>query len=178
MTNLNSMTATVDERLQIIRADKNFYEYIGFENFISLADNIHPEDLEPLKKIVAQLTFDAPIMLILRFLTIDKQYHHVLTELSKFSIEGEERNFIEIKSLDIDSLDEKLGSLHDENLIYDEYLDIWGECLFLYDKSKDYFQIYNGGSLNRVFSFRGTLDEFRETILRSRTCEKGTYFGL
>lgn len=111
-------------------------------------------------------------MLVLRFLTIDKQYHHVLTELSKFSIEGEERNFIEIKSLDIDSLDEKLGSLHDENLIYNEYLDLWGECLFLYDKSKDYFQIYNGGSLNRVFSFRGTLDEFRETILSHELVKK------
>ena len=172
MTNLYNITATIDERLQIIRADKNFYEYIGFDNFISLADNIHPEDLARLKQILANLTFDAPIMLVLRFLTIDKQYHHVLTELSKFSIEGEERDFIEIKSLDIDSLDERLGSLYDENHIYDEFLDICGENLFLYDKSKDYFQIYNGGSLNRVFSFRGTLEKFRETILSHELVKK------
>ncbi len=125
MTNLYNITATIDERLQIIRADKNFYKYIGYENYASLADNIHPEDIERLKQIFSRLTFDEPIMQVLRFLTIAKRYHHVLAELSKFSIEGEDANYIEIKILDIDSLDEKLNSLYDENHISNECHDIW-----------------------------------------------------
>ncbi|MDE7284520.1 MAG: GGDEF domain-containing protein, partial [Lachnospiraceae bacterium] len=164
--------ATIDERLQIIRADKNFYEYIGFENFASIAENIHSEDLDSLKQVIAHLNFDEPALLVLRFMTIDKKYHHVLTELSKFSLEGEERDFIEIKILDIDILDEKLDSLYDENHIDDEFLDIWQEYLFMYDKTRDSFQVFNGGRLNRVYSFRGTLDKFREIILKGELVKK------
>lgn len=172
MTNLYNVTATIDERLQIIRADKKFYEYIGFENFASLAENIHPEDLDSLKKVIARLIVDVPVMLVLRFLTYDKQCHHVLTELSKFSLEGEEKDFIEIKILDIDILDEKLDALYNENHINDEFLDIWQEYLFLYDKKRDFLQIFNGGKLNRVFSFRGALDKFREVVLKGEFVKK------
>ncbi len=172
MTNSYNITAIIDERLQIKRASKNFYKYIGYENYASLAGNIHPEDIERLKQIFTQLTFDEPILLVLRLLTIAKRYHHVLAELSKFSLEGEDSDFIEIKILDIDSLDEKLDSLYDENHICNEFLDICNEHLLLYDKNKDYLQIFNGGSLNRVFSFRGTLDKFRETILNNELVKK------
>ncbi|MDE6747871.1 MAG: GGDEF domain-containing protein [Lachnospiraceae bacterium] len=172
MANLYNVTATIDERLQIIRADKNFYEYIGYENFISLAENIHPEDLDSLKQAVSHLHFGEPVMLVLHFLTIDKKYHHVLTELSKFSLEGEEKNFIEIRILDIDTLDENLDTLYNENHISDEFLDIWQEYLFLYDIKRDSLQIFTGGKLNRVFSFRGTLDKFREVILKGEYVKK------
>ncbi|MCM1046978.1 MAG: GGDEF domain-containing protein [Clostridiales bacterium] len=172
MANLYNITATIDERLQIIRADKTFYEYIGFENYASLAENIHPEDLEPLKKALTQLGFDNSTMLVIRLLSVDKQYHHVLTEFSKFSLEDEEKDFIEIKILDIDSLAQNLDSLYDENHICDEFLDIWKEYLFLYDKKRDYFQIFNGGRLNRIFSFRGTLGKFREVMLGKELVKK------
>ncbi|MDE5867060.1 MAG: hypothetical protein K2H31_10745, partial [Lachnospiraceae bacterium] len=62
MTNLYNITATIDERLQIIRGDKNFYEYIGFDHFVSLAENIHPEDVEHLKQIIAHLSLNDPAM--------------------------------------------------------------------------------------------------------------------
>lgn len=168
MTNLYSITATIDERLQIIRADKNFYEYIGFEHYVSLSESIHPEDLECLKQAIAHLGNDKPSMILFRMMSIDKQYHHVLAELSRFSLEGEGKNFIEIKILDIDNLDEKLDSLYNESRINNEFLDIWQEYLFLYDKARDFLQIFNGGRLNRVFSFRGTLDAFRSAILERK----------
>ena len=172
MANLYNVTATIDERLQIIRADKDFYEYIGFENFVSLAENIHPDDLDSLRQAVSHLHIDEPVMLVLHFLTIEKKYHHVLTELSKFSLEGEEKDFIEIRILDIDILDENLDALYNENHINDEFMDIWQEYLFLYDIKKDYFQIFTGGKLNRVFSFRGTLDKFREVMIKGEYVKK------
>lgn len=172
MTNLYSITATIDERLQIVRADKSFYEYIGFENFISLAESIHPEDLHHLKQVLTQLDFDNPALLILRFLPSDNKYHNVLAELSKFSLTNKEHDFIEIKILDIDTLDEKLDSLYDENRVYNEFLYLLDEYLFLYDKAKDSFQIFSGGVLNKIFSFRGTLDKFRETILNRELVKK------
>lgn len=168
MTNLYNITATIDERLQIIRADKNFYEYIGFEHYVSLSENIHPEDLECIKQTIAHLGNEKPSTILIRIMSIDKQYHHAIAELSRFSLEGEKVNFIEIKILDIDSLEEKLDLLYNENHINNEFLDIWQEYLFLYDKTMDSFQIFNGGQLNRVFSFRGTLDAFRNTILERK----------
>lgn len=172
MSNLYNITATIDERLQIIRADKDFYEYIGFENYVSLAENIHPEDLQNFMQTLILLDFDSPAMLILRFLPADRKYHNVLIELSKFSLENEENDFIEIKILDIDKLDEKLDSLYDDNRIYNEFLCLLDEYLFLYDKVRDSFQIFRGGILNKVFSFRGSLDKFRETILELELVKK------
>lgn len=103
MSNLYNITATIDERLQIIRADRDFYEYIGFENYVSLAENIHPEDLQRFSQTLVMLDFDNPAMLIIRFLPADRKYHNVLVELSRFSLENEENDFIEIKILDLPS---------------------------------------------------------------------------
>lgn len=158
-------TATIDRRLQIVRADEQFYEYIGVENYASLAGAIHPDGLPYLKKFVEGLGIGETTALVVRIKAIDGRYHHVFAELSELSVEGEKESYIEIRIQDINALEEKLQGLCDENRQYNELLDMWGENLFLYNIKTDALQIFNGDSMNRVYSFRGTLGEFRKSVL-------------
>lgn len=161
-------TATVDRRLQIVRADEQFYEYIGGENYASLAGAIHPDGLPHLKKFVEGLGAGETTALVVRIKAIDGRYHHVFAELSELSVEGDKESYIEIRIQDINALEEKLQGLCDENRQYNELLDMWGENLFLYNIKTDALQIFNGDSMNRVYSFRGTLGEFRKSVLEQK----------
>ena len=158
-------TATIDRRLQIVRADKQFYEYIGFENYASLAGNVHPKDLEYFKETVAELPEGENLVQVVRMTAFDEQYHYVLAELEALSLEGTKDSYVEIKIQDIADMEDKLSSICDENCVYNEFLDMWGEYLFLCDINRDSFQVFNGGNSNRVFSFRGTIAGFEKSLL-------------
>lgn len=172
MERLYTGTATIDRRLQIARADKQFYEYIGFENYVSLARNIHPDSVEQFKEIVTGLAIGEATELVLRILAADGRYHSVLTYLSCISVEGEKDSFIEIKIQDIEMLEDKISSICDENYLSSEFLDMWGECLFLFNVQQDSIEIFNGGNANRVFSFRGTIESFEETVMQQAVDEE------
>ncbi len=174
MERLYTGTATIDRRLQIARADKQFYEYIGFENYVSLAGNIHPDSVEQFKKIVAGLAIGEATELVLRILTADGRYHSVLADLSCISVEGEKDSFIEIKIQDIEMLENKISSICDENYLSSEFLDMWGECLFLFNVQQDSLEIFSGGNANRVFRFRGTIESFEETVMQQAVDEEYT----
>ncbi|MDE7113477.1 MAG: hypothetical protein K2O57_04750, partial [Acetatifactor sp.] len=133
MAKSNTGTATIDRRLQIVRADKQFYEYIGFENYASLAGSVHPKDLEYFKEGVSELGEGETAVQVVRLMAYDEQYHYVLAELSALSVEGEKDAYIEIEIRDIADMEDKLNSICDENCLYNEFLDMLGEYLFVYD---------------------------------------------
>ncbi len=161
-------TATIDRRLQIVRADKQFYEYIGFDHYASLAGSVHPKDIEYFREAVSGLEEEETSVLVVRIMAYDERYHYVLAELSALLVDGVKDAYIEIRIQDIADMESKLNNIYDENCIYNEFLDMWGEYLFLYDKKKDFFQIFNGGSSNRVFSFRGGIKDFQESLLEKQ----------
>lgn len=166
MTKFYTGTATIDRRLQIVRADEQFYEYIGGDNYASLAGVIHPDGLLHLKKILDELGAGENTALVVRIKAIDGSYHHVFAEFFGLAVEEDKEPYIEVRIQDINALEEKLQGLCDENRQCNELLDMWGEHLFLYDVRRDALQIFNGGSMNRIYSFRGTLEEFRESVLQ------------
>ena len=75
-------TATIDRRLQIVRADKQFYEYIGFDHYASLAGSVHPKDIEYFREAVSGLEEEETSVLVVRIMAYDERYHYVLAELS------------------------------------------------------------------------------------------------
>lgn len=165
-------TATIDRRLQIVRADKQFYEYIGFENYASLAGSVHPKDLEYFREAVSGLGVGETSVLVVRIMAFDEQYHYVLAELSVLSVEGARDAYIEIKIEDIVDMEDKLSSICDENCLYNEFLDMLGEYLFIYNIKQDSFQIFNGGNSNRVYSFRGTIADFQKSLQEKKLVDE------
>lgn len=164
-------TATIDRRLQIVRADEQFYEYIGFDNYASIAGNVHPDELPRLKKEAAKLGTDETTELVVRMMTLDGDYHHVLMRLRGLSLKDERESYIEISIQDVQELEEKLTGICDENQIFSELLDVWGEDIFIYDVRKDYLDIFSGGNTSRINLFQGTLHEFQENVIRRNVVE-------
>ncbi|MCM1091575.1 MAG: GGDEF domain-containing protein [Butyrivibrio sp.] len=165
-------TATVDRRLSFARADQQFYEYIGSENYVSLLGNVHPDDVEYLKRIMSELVVDETAELVIHLMTAGGQYRSVLAELTGIEIEGDKESYIEFRIQDIGGLEDKLNNLCDENGAYSEFLDMWGENLFLYNVQKDSLEVFNGGSVNRIMSFRGTMEQFKDAIVQNHAVDE------
>ncbi|MDE7251538.1 MAG: sensor domain-containing diguanylate cyclase [Acetatifactor sp.] len=176
MEKIYTGTATIDKRLTFARVDQQLYEYIGSENDVSLLGSVHPDDLEYLKKVMADLAVGETVELVIHLMTASGQYRSVLAELTGTEIEGEKESYIEFKIHDIGGLEDKLNNLCDENGLYREFLDMWGENLFLYDVQKDSLEVFNGGSINRVMSFQGTIEEFKDAILQNHAVDEETVF--
>lgn len=164
-------TATIDKRLQIVRADEQFYEYIGFDNYASIAGNIHPEELEYLKQVVAQLDADGSAELVVRMRTLAGNYHHVLARLRGLALEGEKDSYIELCIQDVQELEEKLNGICDENRILGELLDMWGKGIFVYNINRDELDIFSGSNTNRISLYQGTLQRFQENVMRRNVVE-------
>ncbi|MBR1770437.1 MAG: GGDEF domain-containing protein [Lachnospiraceae bacterium] len=168
MANIYTGTAIIDRKLQILRADEQFYEYIGSENYASVAGNIHPEDLPFVKKRVADIQegTEEEVFLIRMSGPGILGHHHVLTRLAALPPDEEMNSYVEIKIQDIEQLDRRIADICDENSMYNEFLEIWGERIFIYDAERDMLQVFSGGAKNRVYDFRGDLKYFRDHMLQ------------
>ena len=164
-------TATIDRRLQIARADKKFYEYIGAENYASIAGNIHPEALGYFKKVVAELGTDESAEFVVRMKVLDGSYHHVLMRMKGLALESEKESYLELRIQDVQDLEDKLTGVCDENQILSELLDIWGKGIFVYDVGRDSLNIFRGGGDSRISYFQGTLQEFQNGAIQRKTVE-------
>lgn len=176
MEKIYTGTATIDKRLTFARVDQQLYEYIGSENDVSLLGSVHPDDLEYLKKVMGDLTVGKTVELVIHLMTASGQYRSVLAELTGIEIEGAKESYIEFKIQDIGRLEDKLNNLCDENGLYREFLDMWGENLFLYDVQKDSLEVFKGGSVNRVMTFRGTIEEFKDAVLQNHAVDDENIF--
>ena len=173
MRSLYSGVATIDKRLQIARADKRFYEYIGFENYVALTNIIHPEDIGRFREVVAGLAEGEASMLAVRLRRADGEYHYMLTQLLGVPVKLDGEPYIELRVQDVSSMEENLAFMSDESNINSEFLDLWGEYLFRYDAARDFFRIFSGGILNRIYLFQGTLREFEQTMLQRALVGEG-----
>lgn len=171
MAKVYTGTATIDRRLQIVRADEQFYEYIGFNNYASIAGCIHPDGLAYVKKTAAELGAEEETEFVIRMKTPDGDYHHVLTRLKGLKLEGEKESYIEICIQDVQKLEEKLNGVCDENHILSELLDIWGDAVFVYDIEKDALNIFSGGDANRISLYQGDLQGFQECVMRKNVVD-------
>lgn len=170
MASIYTGIAVVDRKLQIARADEQFYQYIGSENYASVAGNVHPEDIDYLKKAVSEVRAGedyAPFLI--RFKNAQNgEYHHVLTQISVVELTDGQESFVEMRIQDIDQMADRFSAICDENDLCNELLEIWGERLFVYNAVSDQMQIFNGGSKNRVYSFRGSFAGFENYIATER----------
>lgn len=170
MASIYTGTAVIDRNLQIARADEQFYEYIGSENYASVAGNIHPDDRAFIKKTLSEMGEEEDRIFLIRFRgkDEDEEYHHVLTMLHSMAPDENSESHVKISIQDIDQLDEKLTAICDENNLYSSFLELWGEKLFIYDVRWDALQVFSGGNKNRVYEFRGTLNEFKTNTIQNK----------
>ena len=111
MANIYTGIAVIDRKLQIARADELFYEYIGSQNYASVAGNVHAEDIDLLKKTVDELEVGKTAdPFVIRMENAENgAYHHVLVQLQAFMGADGQESFVEMRIQDIDQLADRFA---------------------------------------------------------------------
>lgn len=163
MAKFHTGEIVIDQYLQIVKADEKFYEHVGSQNYSSLLSSIHPDDLPALRETILRLEPETAARRLLFRMTTGGEYHYVLAEISQSFVE-DDMLYYSIHLQDLDTLEKELADICDENQIFNEYVGLLGDILFLYDISEDALKVYTGGQKNKVYLFRGSLDQFRQVM--------------
>lgn len=158
-------TATINRKLMIAKADKGFYQFIGWENPIFLEQSVYKEDFPRLRAdMESVLATGERALAAYRVLRPDKSLHWVIADIIRERFDDTEE-YLTLNIQSVDSLEQEICAKSDEILEFSTYLDIMDELFFRYHIQKDEFCLFMGGERQRVILFRGSLDEWEQSIL-------------
>ncbi len=165
MANFYTGTATINSKLIIAKADKDFYQFIGWENPIFLEQSVCREDFPRLKaELETALETGERSFSTYRVLRPDESLHWVIADISVENYGGQEK-YLTLNIQSLDSLEQEFCAKSDEIRELSTYLDIMDELFFRYHIQRDEFCLFMGGETQRVLLFKGGLDEWKQSIL-------------
>lgn len=165
MANFYTGTATINSKLIIAKADKGFYQFIDWENPIFLEQSVCKEDFPKLKaELEAALATGERGLATYRVLRPDGSLHWVIADITRETFDGQEQ-FLTLNIQAVDSLERELCAKSDEIRELSTYLDIMDELFFKYHIEKDEFCLFMGGERQQVSLFKGSLEEWEQSIL-------------
>lgn len=164
MAKFNTASATMNDLLEVVRADEKFYSYVGYANGQSLALCVHPEDAQRLQETArAAQGGEEPVELAYRLRTVSGDYHWVMSELSHEEDVGDgEEEYIHVEIQDLDTLRDNLNEIKDTELLRSELLNLSEGIYFCYEAARDggHLEIFSGAGKDRVNYYIGTLDKW------------------
>ena len=162
MAHFNTGTATIDKNMQIVKADKSFYQFIAWENPLYLEQSVCKADFAQLKEAIeAVLTRSGHNMAVYRMLRPDGSLHWVVADLMRVII-SEEECVVKMNIQSVRDLEDDLSEMADAVQEFGIYLDIMDELFFKYDPEEDAFRIFMGGDKQRMVLFEGSLAAWEE----------------
>lgn len=165
MAYFNTGTAAIDKKIQIVKADKEFYQFIAWENPMFLEKSVCKKDFAQLKSAIdAVFQSGEGTMVTYRVLRPDESLHWVVADLSRVSA-GNSEFVVQLAIQSMESLEQELRRTDDLIQEMGIYLDILDELFFKYKLDEDRLCIFIGGEKQRVPLFSGSLDEWEEELL-------------
>ncbi|MBR1770438.1 MAG: GGDEF domain-containing protein [Lachnospiraceae bacterium] len=165
MAHFNTGTATIDKNMQIVKADKSFYQFIAWENPLYLEQSVCKADFAQLKEAIeAVLTRSGHNMAVYRMLRPDGSLHWVVADLMRVII-SEEECVVKMNIQSVRDLEDDLSEMADAVQEFGIYLDIMDELFFKYDPEEDAFRIFMGGDKQRMVLFEGSLAAWEESLV-------------
>ncbi len=162
MAHFKTGVAVIDRNLQIVRTDRDFYKYIGWENPMFLEQSVFREDFAKLKtSLESVFATGERAVETYRVLRPDESIHWVVADMEVY----EPGELVSLNIQSIDMLDQKLGAMSDEVRQLDAYMDIMDEIFFRYSVEEDCFGLFTCGGGQHVSLFRGGLDEWEKSLV-------------
>ena len=159
-------TATVGRELQLIKADKEFYEFIGYENPLFLEQSVYKADWPKVKAAVLEaFSGGGHTMEVYRVLLADGSTQWAVADIKRIDLSGGEQ-VVQFNIQSVDELEKDFSCLGDTIQEYGVYLDILDEMFFKYDVSADRFRLFIGGEKQRMDLFDGNLTEWEECLIK------------
>ena len=169
MAHFKTGVATIDKNLQIVKADQNFYQFIGWENPIVLEQSVFREDFAKLKASVESVFVTGERMVeTYRVLRPDESLHWVVADIVRNGT-TEQGELVCLNIQSVDMLEQELGAMSDEVRQLDAYLDIMDEIFFRYNAKEDHFCLFTSSGGQRMRLFGGSFDMWEKSFVEGHS---------
>lgn len=164
MTHFKTGIATIDKEFKIVKADRSFYQFIGWENPLFLEQSVFREDFPKLTASM-ETVWDKgePRISTYRVQRPDGSLHWVIVDIVRAETEGQE-GLLKLNIQSIEDLEQEICALGDEVHELSAYIDIMDELFFRYNSEEDDFCIFIGGERQRMRLFRGSLEMWEKSL--------------
>lgn len=175
MAHFKTGVATIDQNLRIVRADRDFFQFIGWENPIFLEQSVFGEDFAKLRASLESVFVTGERAVeTYRVLRPDGSLNWVVADIvRKESDEPEELVCLNIQSIDL--LEQEFSALSDEVCQLGTYLEVMDEIFFRYSVEEDNFCLFTCGGGQRVRLFRGSLDAWEKSFVEEHSFTEKKY---
>ncbi|MCM1100505.1 MAG: GGDEF domain-containing protein [Clostridium sp.] len=169
MTYFRTGIATVTGDLEIMKADRSFYQFIGWESPRYLEQSVFAKDFSKLK-LAAQTVLETGTeeLVAYRVLRPDESLHWVVAEISRESRDGQ-AYLLNISIQSMDDLTQDIRSLSGEIRELSTYIEMLDELFFRYDIQEDDFFLFVGGEVQNVRLFHGNLEKWVRAVLSTQS---------
>lgn len=159
----NTGTVTLDENLEIVKGDKNFFSFIGWENTHFIEQSVYKEDFAEFRAACHSVWVTGEKkMIAYRAYCLDQSMPWVIANISKGVLAG--GDVLELNFQSVDTLEQEIAVMRDELSEIGTYMDILDEFFFKYDVEKDDFCLFMGGEKQRIALFSGDLDSWEQQL--------------
>ena len=166
MAYFNTGKATIGKELQLIKADKEFYGYIGYENPLYLEQSVCKADWPKVKAAVLEaFATGGHTMEAYRVLFPNGNTQWVVADIKRVDL-GTAEQVVEFNIQSIDELEQDFSRLGDTIQEFGVYLDILDELFFKYDIDKDLFSLFIGGEKQRMDLYEGSLAGWEDFLVQ------------
>lgn len=163
MSYFNTGTVILDRRLEILKGDKNFFAFIGWENSHYIEQSVYKEDFDEFRSACENVWFTGEKKIITyRAYCLDNSTPWVIANISKESLAG--ADVLELNLQAVETLEQEIAVMRDELSEIGTYMDILDEFFFRYDVEKDDFCLFMGGEKQRMVLFDGDLDSWEQQL--------------
>ena len=158
--------ATIGKELQLIKADKEFYGFIGYENPLYLEQSVHKSDWPKVKAAIMEaFATGGQTMEAYRTIFPDGSVQWVVADIRRKEY-GTAEQVVELNIQSIEELEQDFCRLGDTIQEYGVYLDILDELFFRYDIEKDSLTLFIGGEKQRMDLYSGSLNGWEEALIQ------------
>lgn len=158
--------ATIGKELQLIKADKEFYGFIGYENPLYLEQSVYKADWPKVKAAIMEaFATGGQTMEAYRTIFPDGSVQWVVADIRRKEY-GTAEQVVELNIQSIEELEQDFCRLGDTIQEYGVYLDILDELFFRYDIEKDSLTLFIGGEKQRMDLYSGSLNGWEEALIQ------------
>ncbi len=159
----NTGTVTLDRNLEIVKGDKNFFAFIGWENTHFIEQCVYKEDFPEFKTVCKTVwSTGEKKMIAYRACCLDGAVPWVIANISKAVLAG--MDVLELNFQSVDTLEQEIVAMKDDLSEIGTYMDILDEFFFRYDVEQDDFCLFMGGEKQRIALYSGDLDGWEQSL--------------
>lgn len=150
-------SVTVDRHLYLVKEDGSLYNHLQLDMYAPLIDCIHEDDIKHLDDLIEEINDSGKTASVaIRMKCQDETYHWFLVQGEKESFAVKGQAVYTLKLTDWLLQLRYLNNIREKSAVNDAYLNMLDGMLLMYDRNKDYLEVFEYEDHKKVTLFRGS----------------------